>query len=308
MGNQQPREIKMGKKLTLKEFEERLKLSFPNSKLEIIEYNGLKEPMEIKCLKCGRIIKESRAEGVFSRINICSSCKEFNTRKEKIKYLESLQDTLEILEIGRKNTKIKCHSCGEVFERTTVGVMSNFNNCPNCNSFYQKQANSLQEAEEYLSKKFPDHNYKVLQYSTFHGNCAIKHEDCKFVYKGRFDSFCNSRGCPKCYRKKSKGEQRIEKWLINHKINYISQYPLSLKTDMKRYKFDFYLPDFNIAIEYNGEQHYIKKKDFFDGLEITQNRDRKKKEYCLENNIELLIIPYTEYDNIAPILSARFND
>lgn len=158
------------------------------------------------------------------------------------------------MDVGGAKSKIKCRRCGQIFERTTVSLMSSFDSCPNCNDGCAKQTNSLEQAEKTLQQKLPNgEEYKVLDYSTFHGDCRIKHLPCHFVYKGNFGSFLNSRGCPRCYRKKSKGEQKIERFLTDKKVNFISQKSLSLSDNLKRYKFDFYLPDFKVAIEYQGE-------------------------------------------------------
>ena len=69
--------------------------------------------------------------------------------------------------------------------------------------------------------------------------------------------------------------------------------------------FDFYLPDYNTCIEYDGELHY-KAVDYFggdDALMNTKCRDEIKTQYCKENNIKLIRIPYWEFDNIEEILN-----
>lgn len=69
--------------------------------------------------------------------------------------------------------------------------------------------------------------------------------------------------------------------------------------------FDFYLPDYNTCIEYDGELHY-KAVDYFggdDALSNTKCRDEIKTQYCKENNIKLIRIPYWEFDNIEEILN-----
>lgn len=68
--------------------------------------------------------------------------------------------------------------------------------------------------------------------------------------------------------------------------------------------FDFYLPDLNIAIEYDGIQHY-KPVVTFGGEEAFAElklNDNFKTEYCYKNNIKLIRIPYTEYNNISNFL------
>lgn len=76
--------------------------------------------------------------------------------------------------------------------------------------------------------------------------------------------------------------------------------------------FDVYIPTLNIAIEYDGEDHFIPIDRSGEGnaeekLKIIQDRDKKKDIYCQENNIKLIRIPYWEKDNIENILKKTFN-
>ena len=88
-----------------------------------------------------------------------------------------------------------------------------------------------------------------------------------------------------------------------YKIQYLPQHTFSNCKYRNILPFDFYLPNYNICIEYNGEQHY-KPIEYFGGVkvfEIQLIRDNIKKEYCLNNNIPLLIISYKE--NVEEILT-----
>ena len=64
--------------------------------------------------------------------------------------------------------------------------------------------------------------------------------------------------------------------------------------------FDFYLPDYNLCIEYDGEQHnkIIKYWGDFDGLKDRQKKDNIKNDFCKKNNIKLIRISYLEKDKI----------
>ena len=68
--------------------------------------------------------------------------------------------------------------------------------------------------------------------------------------------------------------------------------------------FDFYLPDNNICIEYQGQQHYYPIEHFGgkDRFEEQVQRDLIKKEYCKNNNVILIEIPYWEKDNLECFL------
>lgn len=76
-----------------------------------------------------------------------------------------------------------------------------------------------------------------------------------------------------------------------------------------QYRFDFYLPDYNLFIEYDGIQHFETMRYFGNNekknqevLEKTQYRDNLKTQYCEEHNINLLRIPYYEKENLEEII------
>jgi very-short-patch-repair endonuclease len=113
---------------------------------------------------------------------------------------------------------------------------------------------------------------------------------------------------PRCFV--SKGERVISDYLKKNNITFIPQ---------KRYKncrykyplpFDFYLPDNNILIEYDGKQHFIpdgrmvRHEDF----QTHVQKDTIKLKYAIENGTTLLRISYLETSNISQILEEVLND
>ncbi len=101
-------------------------------------------------------------------------------------------------------------------------------------------------------------------------------------------------GCPKC--NESKGEKQIGLWLNKYNIRYEKEKRFSDCCDIKSLPFDFYLPDYNYCIEYDGEQHF-KPKEHFGGEEkfkIQQKHDNIKNEFCKNNGISLLRISYKQ--------------
>lgn len=94
----------------------------------------------------------------------------------------------------------------------------------------------------------------------------------------------------------SYGEKIIYSILKENNIKFITQKTFDGCKFKKSLKFDFYLPDYNTCIEYNGEQHY-RSVDFYggdEGYELSKIRDNIKNNYCLNNNINLLIIKYND--------------
>ena len=73
--------------------------------------------------------------------------------------------------------------------------------------------------------------------------------------------------------------------------------------------FDFYLPKYNILIEYDGKQHFLYGGFGIDLLEFMnlKYRDNIKTKYCEDNNIKLIRIPYWEFDNVEKILELELN-
>jgi hypothetical protein len=101
-------------------------------------------------------------------------------------------------------------------------------------------------------------------------------------------------GCPNCY--KSKGEILIEKILKNNKIYFIYHKTFDDCIFKRKLQFDFYLPDYNICIEYDGEQHitnYRFEKDL-ERLKVRKIRDKIKNIYCEEKRIKLYRISHKE--------------
>ena len=66
----------------------------------------------------------------------------------------------------------------------------------------------------------------------------------------------------------------------------------------KQLRFDFYLPDYNCCIEYDGIQHYKETTWRHITLEDEQRKDNIKNRYCKEKGIKLIRIPYTDFEKI----------
>lgn len=99
-----------------------------------------------------------------------------------------------------------------------------------------------------------------------------------------------------------KGEQLTADCLNELNLEYIPQFKFDDCVYKKRLSFDFYLPNEKICIEYNGQQHY-KSCNMFggeEGFEKQQIRDNIKRQYCKDNGIKLIEIPYT-YDTKGKI-------
>lgn len=106
--------------------------------------------------------------------------------------------------------------------------------------------------------------------------------------KNNKSSICNS----------SLGEKEILYYLDKMGLSYIREFKITVDNqDMRR---DFYLPEYNLMIEYNSQQHY-QPVSVFGGekaFEKQQERDLKLQNYCQKQKIKLLVISYFDYNNI----------
>jgi len=104
----------------------------------------------------------------------------------------------------------------------------------------------------------------------------------------------SGKGCHSC--NESKGEEVIRKYLIENNIKFENQKRFDKCKNKNSLPFDFYLPEQNLCIEFNGEQHY-KSNTYFGGiktLKYIQKNDNIKIKFCELNKINLLIIKFDE--------------
>lgn len=103
---------------------------------------------------------------------------------------------------------------------------------------------------------------------------------------------------------KSKGEYKISTILAENNIVFEKQKSyddLRGESCHGILRYDFYIPKYNYLIEYDGEQHFKAGKLGWNNEEYhekTKKRDKIKNEYCRKNNIPLIRIPYTQYEDL----------
>ena len=113
-------------------------------------------------------------------------------------------------------------------------------------------------------------------------------------------------GCPKC--NSSKLESSLREYLDSKNIKFEEQKTFSWLKYKKNMYLDFYLPEHNIAIECQGEQHFFPVDYAGLGREwaekqliINQNRDKVKKELCEANGIKVLYFTEDNKDSFRII-------
>jgi hypothetical protein len=261
----------------------------------VSEYKNNIEKVKVICKEHG--VFEISPENHTNRKYGCSECRklglvkfiELSNRKHDYRYNYSL---IKEYKDNKSKVKIICKEHG-VFEQRVNDHISKGIGCPECTMDRFRLS-----TEDFIIRSNIIHNNKYI-YSeniNFKSNKDKIEIICKEhgIFKQRIDSHLRGQGCPKC--KESKGESLVRNYLLDNNIEFITQKKFTDCVYLNELKFDFYLPEHNTCIEYNGRQHYT-PIDYFGGEETFKYqliRDNIKSEYCKNNNIHLIIIKYDE--------------
>ena len=204
------------------------------------------------------------------------------------------------------NIEIICKTHNESFWQTPNNHINHKRGCPKC-GIKKQSKNNTKTTKQFIEDAINVHGY-TYDYS------KLIYINAKTIVKiicndhGSFNQLPSHHlsgiGCPFC--KSSKGEKIIRKLFKNIKINFIQQKRFIDCKNNKQLPFDFYLPDHNICIEYDGIQHF-ESIDFWGGkesFELCRKKDKIKNQYCFDNGIKLIRIPYWEKDNIENIITS----
>lgn len=295
----------------------------PNSNVKIL----------VRCDRCGKIVCEKNGGIKFSSYNkyvkedgtyYCRKCalsngisfKQWCDENNRQDVLDRWDYELnkcspdEITYSSGKKYWFKCPKGIHESEIKNINSFTNNNfnktiNCKACNSFAQWGIDNI--CEDFLEKYWDYDKNIVNPYKI--DKCSKKKVWIKCqeeLHKNYIIQCCNfviGRRCPEC--KNSKGEKRIFDYIINNNINYEFQKTFEglIGTGYGLLSYDFYLPDHNMLIEYQGEFHDGSTGDYSSiNLKKQQEHDRRKKQYAEDNKINLLEIWYYDFESIEKIL------
>lgn len=297
---------------TLKTYKEYLQKLMPQSSFDLLKFEGTEKPCSIRCKKCGTTHNFTFAYNIARRArrdckDVCYKCENNKWSKKQWECFKKAQKKLEekktielvkgLITWGSKEPAIwRCLKCGRTFSRSPFSLFNQTISCPWCET--HPYAYTEEMAKEKAWEVWGD-EYSIVQFqgitATARGQrrILVKHNKCGFIYAVDFWKFLNETGCPKC--RASHGERQTRTYLNRHGFTFQEQ--KAFQTENKTFlRFDFYLEERGkrFAIELNGIQHYepIERFGGQEGYLKQVERDRRKKKYCDENGIELIIIPY----------------
>ena len=280
------------------------------------EYKGTNTKLILKCNKCGEewstttynnLKKKERKSHSCGRKNPSSMPSTLNEKKaiEKINKLLK-NSSLEFVSfdengyVGHNKTHVilKCKECGKINNHSYRCLFNKNVLCKSCeynNKFSNKHATDI------INKKCATLNYSFIGFDSENGRydgkdtyLILRCNECGVEWNTTtFASFTkNIIKCPGCTNS-WKMEKEIEEILRKNGVNFIKQCRnriLPWLTNKISLSLDFYLPDYNTAIECQGRQHFEPVNDFGGKKSYLESlyRDEKKLILCKNNGVKLL--------------------
>lgn len=201
-----------------------------------------------------------------------------------------------------QHVQIICNECENVFSQTPSNHLAG-RGCKKCRDSVQRMT-TADFIELAIKTHGDEYDYTNTKYTNAKTKVEIKCKKCLEIFSQlpRGHIYEES-GCPKC--RQSHGEKKISLMLKLLNIKYQPQKKFNdcrgIGSNLLR--FDFYLPELNTCIEYDGKQHTDTKSKYWN--ESICKNDTKKDEYCKQKNIKMVRINFTEFEEITSILESH---
>ena len=275
-----------------------------------VDYNRSRERVIITCPKHGDFLQSPNSHLTGHGCNNCylenkwSNTNEFIEKAKKIHGDKYSYDNVDYNGDGVR-VNITCPKHGDFPQLPNNHLQGA--GCSKCyfESKFSNTDNFIEKAKKVHGDKYTYDNVNYKRENELVNITCPKHGD----FPQSPSNHLQGNGCPIC--SESKGELIISKLLNTLEIQYDRGKKFDDCRNLKvgrycrRLPFDFYLPEFNAVIEYDGLQHY-EPVERFGGEETfkkTQIYDEIKNKYCKDNGIKMIRIPYTvKFDDILPLL------
>lgn len=290
----------------------------PSSIVISDRYLGNTKYLDLKCGICGDIYKKPWYKLKECKYKVCNKCQKKITSKTQAKSLDEVSNIFKkygyyILDniYINNSTPIECKDKEGYRYKVSLQNLKKGKN-PRIFSFYSNFEDCVYNINRFINRN--GLNNKLVEVykngkAKFLCSCGEEFETEVF----RFISG-QKRRCNKCMKKISGLELEVMNFLKENNINFEYQYYYNNCRNKRCMPFDFYLNDYNTCIEVDGDQHFHcaftnEKGKALENLKKTQENDKKKTQYCFDNNINLIRIPYWNIKNgkFKKILSQFIN-
>lgn len=291
--------------------------------VEIIgDYKSKGSPLRVKCSICG-FVWDSTANRLLSGHG-CRKCAGMKKRQRRgyfkktheqfMSELKSVAPDIQVLstyETAITPVKCSCVVCGNVWSARPSNLLTGIG-CPACaniaTSFKQ-----IKSQDEFVSEMADTHP-SITVIGRYAGNkckvslvCNLCGNTWEAMPINLLRGDGKSTGCPRCRR--SHGESAIANWLLDNMISYEPQKTFDKLVGVggRLLSYDFYIPNYNMLIEYQGQYHdNTARNQTDDGYCVQVEHDKRKRVFAERNGIKLFEIWY--YENIEEKLAHVFDN
>lgn len=313
-------------------FEKDVAEKYPSGEYVVVgKFVNRTTKIDILHTKCNRIWNTYPKNILRKDGSGCGECyKDFENRskrslKDHVEFINEISDKLigyEVLDKyqhGNIEMHVRHLECGRITPIKPNDVRRNKRKtlCKWCSK--EKQAQELtKNHDDYVrdvQKNFPNQFEILSQYTGMINKITVKHLVCGEIYDIYAGNLLRFGSCEHC--KTSLGEKVIHRILSNNNYAFEQQKKFDelIGLGSGYLSYDFYLPPQEFdgkakLIEFNGNQHYEYVEHFHRNIDKFYRQlehDKLKSEFALDNNMELIIIPYWDFDNIENILKEKLN-
>ena len=297
---------------TTEQFKREVKEKFGDEYTVLGEYKDRKTPIKIRHNVCGHTWNPTPGNLLGDR----SHCKYCSRKKsEGLRSLTPQQVVLRITNLfngtiildnpneyrnGDSYLSYHCTVCDSSNSAMAKNLLQG-HGCPTCANKHRNDGTRLtiNELKRRIKEKSNGaYEYVSGKYENSSSPIVLKHLDCGHTYTTNWLKF--SQGASTCkHCRGSFGEQQVKGYLDLHKIKYEYGYIIPDLKDKRNLHFDFWIKKYNVAIEYDGIQHYKKTQFNHKGsayakeqYKLTVKHDDMKNKYALDRHIILIRIPY----------------
>lgn len=297
-------------KTTKEEFLRRLELSKTDYNV-LDEFEGWDKKLSVKCRTCGH--EDSIRPRTILDGGICPVCRAKRNTRTLDEFVSLIPEDVEIVS-GYENVSsrvsCKCKKCGNEWGCYAYNLVAG-HGCKKCGYKTVSKKKAIYDKESFDVKlaEITDEVVCVGEYTRIHKKALFECCKCGHQFRTTPHNILQGSRCPKCSI--SKGEVAVSKSLEENNISYIPQKKFDglIGVGGRKLSYDFFLPDYNILIEYQGRGHYepvnFANRERLTGeqqFEKQIEHDKRKRNYAKENGYELIEIPYQQMKNIPDII------
>jgi uncharacterized protein with PIN domain len=294
-----------------KQFLDEIKKSTGNEYTFLEKYAGTRIKIKVIHNICGHIYSVSPNK-FLSLKRRCPKCSGLIKKTTEIFSKEVTDLTNDEYELcseyinNKKKVKIRHKVCGTLFYAAPNDFGPGGDRCPECKK--KIMASYKQKDHDTFVKDFnlrSNGNYTLRSiYTGYKDKINIIHHTCNREFTMTPNSFLNGQNCPMCAREQveSRPVREIENFLINQNILYEKEKTFPDCIHIRPLRFDFYLPELKILLEFDGQQHFKGWGSNLTGLNTSRKRDLIKDNYAASRD-DLILFRIDYKDNHLNILS-----